>query len=69
MFSNLKELRFQKENSMMEQFIKEKNYDYLLKDAENDPSKQERQFEELKNEGIKVLIISVVNNNVRKIHH
>lgn len=66
MFSNLKELRFQKENSMMEQFIKEKNYDYLLKDAENDPSKQERQFEELKNEGIKVLIISVVNNNVGK---
>jgi D-xylose transport system substrate-binding protein len=66
MFSNLKEQRFQNENSIMERFIKAKNYDYLLKDAENDPGTQERQFEELLSEGIKVLIISVVNNNVGK---
>jgi ABC-type xylose transport system substrate-binding protein len=66
MFSNLNELRFQKENSIMEQFIKGKNGTYLLKNANNDPTLQETQFVELVNEGIDVLIISVVNNSVGK---
>jgi|GEM_PF-3290238 len=66
MFSNLNEQRFQKENSIMEQFIKERQGVYLLKNAENDPLLQEKQFEELLKEGINVLIISVVNNSVGK---
>jgi D-xylose transport system substrate-binding protein len=66
MFSNLSEQRFQKENAIMEQFITEKNGTYILKNAENDPATQERQFEELLREGINVLIISVVNNSVGK---
>ena len=66
MFSNLSEQRFQKENELMQHFITEKNGTYLLKNAENDPLKQEKQFEELLHEKISVLIISVVNNSVGK---
>jgi len=66
MFSNLNEQRFQNENLIMEQFIKERHGAYLLKNAENDPLTQEKQFEELLKEGIDVLIISVVNNSVGK---
>ena len=47
MFSNLNEQRFQNENLIMEQFIKERHGAYLLKNAENDPLTQEKQFEEL----------------------
>jgi D-xylose transport system substrate-binding protein len=66
MFSNLIEQRFQNENSMMQQYITEHNGEYILKNAGNDPVTQEKQFEELLNEGIQVLIISVVNNSVGK---
>jgi len=66
MFSNLNEQRFQKENVIMEQFIEERQGVYILKNAENDPLTQEKQFEELLVEGINVLIISVVNNSVGK---
>jgi ABC-type xylose transport system substrate-binding protein len=66
MFSNLSEQRFQKENAIMEQFVTQKNGNYILKNAENDPSTQEKQFEELLSEGILVLIVSVVNNSVGK---
>jgi D-xylose transport system substrate-binding protein len=66
MFSNLNEQRFQNENAMMEAFIKKNNAEYLLKNADNNPLTQEKQFEELREAGIQVLVISVVNNSVGK---
>jgi D-xylose transport system substrate-binding protein len=66
MFSNLSEQRFQNENSIMERFIKARQGEYFLKNAENNPVAQEKQFDELLREGINVLIISVVNNTVGK---